>query len=293
MNNNCIYKNKINQNWKHIKLLYFIIILLSLLLLVSCKQYIFSFFKIIFTVFNNESGKFDFSVFWSALSCIGSFLGFWGIIITIKYTESSRKKQNEYDVIKTNLIKEQEKFKVDMRKMFDDIDPIQVLNPILSVSTFNYSKIYFFILNYRAKIKTLSYKFNWYYSNKININEFAFYNDFLNKTNSFVDIIDPILVNCSILINEFRQVELYNNLISSNPLKPLPIEQQLKLKEFVEKYPNGCQDYSEDLKRKISSELIKLIDYRNTKWENEFIFSCKNMIEERNKWVEAELSKIR
>lgn len=293
MNNKCVYKNIIVQNNRNIKLLFGIIILLSLLLFFSYKDYMFSFFQILLSTFYNVQGKFDYSIFWSAIDCFFSFLGFIGIILTIIYTENSRRKQNKYAFVRDNLIGEQEKFKVDMRKMFDDIDPIQILAPVLNTTTANYNDTYNFLLSYRTKIKSLSYKINWYYSFNMQTNLMPKYNLFLNKVGDFVSFVDPIIESCSNTITNYNQISIYENLIKLEKYSALSQEQQRELNDYLNKYPNGSNDLLNVLRHNNSNELSKLIDYRNNKWEQEFAYSCKEMIEERNNWVQTELSKIK
>lgn len=111
--------------------------------------------------------------------------------------------------------------------------------------------------------------------------------------NDFVCFVDSIVESCSNIISNYGEISIYENLIKLNNFCALTQEQQCELNDYLKKYPVGSNELLDDLRNNSSRELSKLIDYRNNKWEQEFIFACKEMIEERNNWVQTELSKIK
>lgn len=67
--------------------------------------------NIISNLFKDNEGNFSNEILWTGIGAIGSILALMGIIITIRYTENSRIKQNEYEYKKQQLLEEHVEFK--------------------------------------------------------------------------------------------------------------------------------------------------------------------------------------
>ena len=99
MERKCKYRQDLET--KNKKMVAVIILAVICFLLISLLKS--NWDKLIF-IFYDNSGVFSNEVFWSAIGSIGSVLALIGVIITIKYTEYSRKKQNEYEFQKQHLL---------------------------------------------------------------------------------------------------------------------------------------------------------------------------------------------
>lgn len=86
---------------------------------------------IMFTRFcTNIDGEFDNSIFWNAVSAITGICGFMGVIYTLHNNEKIRNKQNEYEMRKGYLIKEQDEFRRACYEELKNINPKMLFNQI-------------------------------------------------------------------------------------------------------------------------------------------------------------------
>ncbi len=86
---------------------------------------------IMFTRFcTNTDNEFDNSIFWSAVSSITGICGFIGVVYTLYKNEQTRNRQNEYELRKGYLIKEQEEFKRVCYEELEKISPKELLNTV-------------------------------------------------------------------------------------------------------------------------------------------------------------------
>lgn len=96
MENKCKYIIELESKNKRFKLEF----LLFLILIFIIKIY----WNKINGIFYNDNGVFSNEIVWTAIGSIGSILALIGVILTIRYTEYSRKKQNQYEFMKEKLL---------------------------------------------------------------------------------------------------------------------------------------------------------------------------------------------
>lgn len=258
MEKKCKYIKEIERKNKKIKVVILIIIiciLASILLAVHWNK--------LGLMFYNDNGIFSNEIFWSAIGAIGSILALIGVIVTIIYTEYSRRKQNEYEFKKEQLLQEHSEFKEEVKEQLEILDPIRVLESTIKIEDRdNFNEMADELNNYIIKIKSIDYKIYWYYNRTMQGNYIEL-NNFMNELNIFIKYMT-------------EQINEYNETICSYYKK-------IK-KDNIASIENALQFVNEtgDIKNKI-------VDYRNDKWHI-IVEKAKLMIEEREKVIKEKLN---
>lgn len=218
--------------------------------------------NIISNLFKDNEGNFSNEILWTGIGAIGSILALMGIIITIRYTENSRIKQNEYEYKKQQLLEEHVEFKKEVKKQLEILDPIRIIVETNRINdACNYIDIIEKLNNYSLEIKSIDYKIYWYYNRTLQGNYIEL-NKFINELNIFIDYI-------------VEKVNEYNKCLSDyyTRLKKDDINSNETINQFVNEIGN------------IKNQIV---NYRNKNW-NIIVETAKTMIEEREKIIKEKL----
>ena len=154
MENKCKYIIELERKNKRFSLGILLLIILIILIFII-KNY----WNKISIIFYNDNGVFSNEILWTAIGSIGSILALIGVVLTIKYTEYSRKKQNQYEFMKEKLLQEHYEFKKEVKDQLEILDPTKILTETFKSSNLaEYNKIIENLNEYNLKIKAIDYK---------------------------------------------------------------------------------------------------------------------------------------
>lgn len=257
----CKYIKELEKrNNKRIRTLVICILLIAIILL--CKIH----WSKLSLIFYNENGTFSNEIFWSAIGAVGSILALIGVILTIKYTEYSRKKQNEYEFQKEQILKEHSAFQEEVKKQLEILDPIRVLNETIKLNEINKcNNIIDKLNNYVIEIKSIDYKIYWYYNRTMQDN-YVELRKFNNQLNEFIEYMT-------------EKIKEYNECLCNYYYTDLK-KDNLNLTEGTEQFI-----------KKIGEIKTSIAKYRNDNW-NIIVESAKVMIEEREKIIKEKLNLV-
>lgn len=281
MEQECKYIKEIKEQQKKNKLILFAIAIAVIL-----------FYKIpwnlLSELFKNTEGKFCNEILWTALGAIGGIISFWGVIMTIIYTEKSRTKQNSYDYIKNQKELELNQLKAEVKKQLDILNPTNAIEiSMKTIDDDNYREISTQLNLYACKARAVLRNIYWYYDVR-NISKMIKYKEFVEIATKDIAQISEIINNYTSHINNwFINKSIYRslrNLEKCTQLEPKEKEELEKLKLIYEDVKKQNEAIDTILQYKI--ELIKISNERMPILENK----AKEMIDERNKAIRDELN---
>lgn len=251
MENKCKYIIELERKNKRFRLGILLLIILVILIFII-KIY----WNKISIIFYNDNGVFSNEILWTAIGSIGSILALIGVVLTIKYTEYSRKKQNQYEFMKEKLLQEHYEFKKEVKDQLEILDPTKILTETFKSSNLaEYDKIIENLNEYNLKIKAIDYKIYWYYNRTIQNNYVELLN-FMNELNMFIKFMTRE-------ITEYRDclTDFYNSTNISM--------------ERLDKFNKKTFEIRNDI-----------VEYRNNNW-NIIVEKAKKMIEERERVIKG------
>lgn len=221
--------------------------------------------NIISNLYKDNYGNFSNEILWTSIGAIGSILALMGIIITIIYTEYSRKKQNEYEYKKQQLLEEHTEFKKEVKQQLEILDPIAVITETIRINDiYNNVDIREKLNNYILKIKSIDYKIYWYYNRTLQGNYIEL-SRFINELNIFIDYMTEKINEYNKCLSDFYDISKRANANSN---------------EDIEKFINEIG--------KIKNQIV---NHRNKKWHI-LVENAKIMIEEREKIIKEIIEKV-
>jgi hypothetical protein len=254
----CQFIKKLKRERKIKKFFIIIVSILAIVYYLICENV-----ERISKLFYNTHGQFDNSIMWTAISAIGGIIAFIGVIITIVYTEKSRKYQNEFEFKREKLIETQNEFEKVLRKEVDILDPIRIIEDVNFLSEKNYEEVNRKLITYNSEITTIDSYIYWFYDENMG-SGFPNLVKFINEIDCFRKYVKKEIVAIMNCITNLININMNNNIIENNATN--------KNEEII-------------------SKKIQLLE-DNKKLYNEFNVNRTRIIDEIIKYRELNLPKI-
>lgn len=239
-------------------------------------------------LFLDSNGKFSNEIFWNALSAIGSIIAFLGMIYTILYTEKTRKKQNDYEYKKQQMLDQQGKFNDQVMNTVVEIDPIKFIEIIARADVNNFLKIGQELTVYMASLRRVEYQLNWHYKKNEIITKKQ--SDFSKELNNIISLIEQCILDYSTKISPvYCDYIEKNNLLNIQRLRDLNEDERVRYALINSKYLQD--DLNIEITQRMNAVSSKVIDYKNRRWNDfvelgkEIVFEGENIIEETLKGI--------
>ena len=214
-------------------------------------------------LFLDSNGKFSNEIFWNALSAIGSIIAFLGMIYTILYTEKTRKKQNDYEYKKQQMLDQQGKFNDQVMNTVVEIDPIKFIEIIARADVNNFLKIGQELTVYMASLRRVEYQLNWHYKKNEIITKKQ--SDFSKELNNIISLIEQCILDYSTKISPvYCDYIEKNNLLNIQRLRDLNEDERVRYALINSKYLQD--DLNIEITQRMNAVSSKVIDYKNRRW---------------------------
>lgn len=286
MKKECEYVKEIKK-----KLKLYGVILIILICIVGIEMIYKIPWNLLIELFKNDNGNFSNEVLWTSIGSVGSILAFIGVIITIKCSEKTRFKQNQYEYYKNQKEEEELEFEREVKKQLDILNPINAIEIMTTVlNDNNYNEINNLLTIYICKIKRCYINIHWY-NNNLNINGMKKYNEFGNLLCKKTDQISKI-ITCytSYVTNWYLKNSIYKDLKKIDSQKALENDEKKEYETLKSIYDNPQK--SQELIDTIGKYTMELVEISNNEM---FILQtkAKEMIQERRDLIKEELENIR
>ena len=241
--------------------------------------------------FINTNGNFDNGILWTGIGSVGGILAFIGVIITIIVTEVSRKRQNEYEYEKQELLEEQFEFKKEIKNKLETLDPIRIFSTEdINIIENNYRKIQDELYRYIIEIKSIDYNVLWFY-NRTLVGNYIELNTFLAELKCFIDYITKQTQKYINVLSRFGMINLYNIYERMEILNQLTDKDKEDFNNLKQQIPNKEFMYNNVFKE-IGEIKLEIVDYRNNNWSR-IVEKTKLVIEERENILKEKLKDIK
>lgn len=225
-------------------------------------------------LFYNVNGRIDMSIVWTAIGSIGSIFAFIGVIVTIKFTENSRIKQNKYEFQKEKMIQEQIEFKKELRTLLDESDPICLIQIMGKIDKDNLNMSFNFLMEYNTKIKYFETKLYWYYDKTIQ-GQYMKLSLFIQEFNNFKGFIEQRIKEYEQCIFNYRQEVIKLNEKELEKMKTMNFtKSELDNREYIENV--------NIILEKIKNISIEIVEYINNGKIQNLYELAKDVCIERN-----------
>lgn len=282
MEKECKYIKEFKQKNKHYrKIILAIVIIIAVIALITMH------WGKIKYIFYNDNGNFSNDILWSAFGAIVSVFTIVGVIVTIRYTEHSRRKQNEYEFHKQQLLEEHIEFKKEVKKQLEVLDPIRILSEVLKSNDLRDIQIFTDRLNsYMTEIKSIDYKIYWYY-NRTMQGSYIQLNSFISELNTFIEYMEEKINDYCSCLEKYMKCDIYNRYLKIEKSGLMDEEEKNKFQKIREENPTQLLDINNWVNE--TTEIKgKIIKYRNERWSN-IVEKAKLMIEERGNVIKEQI----
>ena len=221
---------------------------------------------------------------------IATVLGFWGVIITIKESEKTRIKQNEYDYKQEKITDEQIEFKHVIKEKIDLLDFSFIIDDFIFVNLENYQEVNFKINEYIKQLRKIDTDILWFYSRGVILSDSEIYK-LLQEINCIRNKYTEELRNYSNLLSKFTIIKLNQTYDKMELTGGISEAKKKEIAEFRKNNKN-IEELFEEINKNQFPILNKLIEYRD-KYIYGLYDKAQRVVEERDNLMKDKLKEIK